>query len=134
MMECTISERSRINNTKLGNNFPWFLILEGILNLIECKCGWSLGVRTEGKILRKFWDLKKNLIYDSHFVALFSSFPQAQLEEIIAMETSKQIVLGLVAETGAFQEGGVLVREPVVWQFVVCKAYLHISCYRVIVK
>ena len=67
-------------------------------------------------------------------MALFSSFPQAQLEEIIAMETSKQIVLGLVAETGAFQDGGVLVREPVVWQFVVCKAYLHISCYRVIVK
>lgn len=67
-------------------------------------------------------------------MALFSSFPQAQLEKIIAMETSKQIVLGLVAETGAFQEGWVLVREPVVWQFVVCKAYLHISCYRVIVK
>lgn len=47
-------------------------------------------------------------------MSLFSSFPQAQLEEIIAMETSKQIVLGLVAETGALQEGWVLIREPVV--------------------
>lgn len=67
-------------------------------------------------------------------MSLFSSFPQAQLEEIIAMETRKQIVLGLVAETDALQEGWVLIREPVVWQFVVCKAYLCISCYRVIVK
>lgn len=28
LMECTISERPGINNTKLGNYFPWFLILE----------------------------------------------------------------------------------------------------------
>lgn len=55
---------------------------------------------------------------------------QVQLEEMTVL---KQAV-GLVAGAGAFQEEWVLVRNPVVWHFIVCKVCMYVSYGRVIAK